>query len=134
MSTTTSELSRATRGTKRACQSCAVRFYDLARDPIVCPSCGAVYDAAAQPVVEVVARTAPFSGKTGWRSKSPKQPEPAPMESDPEVASTDGAIAEDAAEGTTPDTAEDEVILEVEAEDGDVSDLVVHEDDDQKDR
>jgi uncharacterized protein (TIGR02300 family) len=31
-------------GTKRVCQSCGARFYDLARSPIVCPSCGAVFD------------------------------------------------------------------------------------------
>jgi uncharacterized protein (TIGR02300 family) len=32
---------RSLRGTKRACRSCEVRFYDLGRDPTVCPSCGA---------------------------------------------------------------------------------------------
>ena len=31
-------------GTKRVCQSCGARFYDLGRSPIVCPSCGAVFD------------------------------------------------------------------------------------------
>lgn len=34
-------------GVKRACPSCAVRFYDLMRDPIVCPSCGATFSAEA---------------------------------------------------------------------------------------
>jgi len=51
-------------GLKRSCQSCGVRFYDLLRDPIVCPKCATVYDrdaaqrtrrsrapAAAKPVV-----------------------------------------------------------------------------------
>ncbi len=27
-------------GTKRTCQHCGARFYDLGRDPIVCPKCG----------------------------------------------------------------------------------------------
>ena len=31
-------------GTKRACQSCGAKFYDMRRSPIVCPSCGAVFD------------------------------------------------------------------------------------------
>ena len=31
-------------GTKRVCQSCSAGFYDLRRDPITCPKCGAVYD------------------------------------------------------------------------------------------
>ena len=37
---TLSARSKAMRGTKRTCQACEVRFYDLARSPIVCPSCG----------------------------------------------------------------------------------------------
>lgn len=31
-------------GTKRICHSCGAMFYDLRRDPIVCPKCGAQYD------------------------------------------------------------------------------------------
>ncbi|MBI4723783.1 MAG: TIGR02300 family protein [Rhodomicrobium sp.] len=34
---------RAERGTKRVCQSCGAKFYDLNRDPIVCPICQSVY-------------------------------------------------------------------------------------------
>lgn len=33
----------AARGTKRACQSCGGKFYDLNRMPIVCPMCEAVF-------------------------------------------------------------------------------------------
>jgi uncharacterized protein (TIGR02300 family) len=29
---------------KRTCQSCGARFYDLHRDPIICPKCATVYD------------------------------------------------------------------------------------------
>ena len=35
-------------GVKRTCLSCGARFYDLQREPIVCPACGASVDAAAQ--------------------------------------------------------------------------------------
>ncbi len=31
-------------GNKRICQSCGAPFYDLQRDPIVCPKCSAVFD------------------------------------------------------------------------------------------
>lgn len=31
-------------GVKRACPKCSVRFYDLQKDPMTCPSCGASYD------------------------------------------------------------------------------------------
>jgi len=34
-------------GTKRTCQSCGARFYDLGRSPAVCPSCGATLDIEA---------------------------------------------------------------------------------------
>ncbi len=34
-------------GVKRTCLSCGARFYDLQHEPIVCPACGAVVDAAA---------------------------------------------------------------------------------------
>ncbi len=34
-------------GTKRTCQACAAHFYDLRKDPIVCPNCGAHFDPEA---------------------------------------------------------------------------------------
>lgn len=34
-------------GAKRSCLSCGARFYDLMRDPILCPKCGARYDTSA---------------------------------------------------------------------------------------
>jgi len=30
-------------GTKRICESCGAKFYDLRRDPILCPGCGTQY-------------------------------------------------------------------------------------------
>lgn len=35
-------MSKVERGTKRACPNCGARFYDLGRDPAVCPSCQTV--------------------------------------------------------------------------------------------
>lgn len=34
-------------GTKRICQSCSAPFYDLRRDPIICPKCAAIFDPEA---------------------------------------------------------------------------------------
>lgn len=34
-------------GIKRTCQSCDAFFYDLKKDPIVCPKCMTVYDEKA---------------------------------------------------------------------------------------
>jgi len=36
-------------GTKRLCAHCSAKFYDLNKDPIICPKCGTVYEVA--PVV-----------------------------------------------------------------------------------
>jgi uncharacterized protein (TIGR02300 family) len=38
---------KAELGTKRTCPSCAVRFYDLLRNPICCPNCGTSFVAMA---------------------------------------------------------------------------------------
>ncbi len=38
---------KAELGTKRTCPSCATRFYDLMRDPILCPKCGVSFVVAA---------------------------------------------------------------------------------------
>ena len=42
-----SQTNKAMRGTKRVCQACQVRFYDLAREEIVCPACGVLYTPVA---------------------------------------------------------------------------------------
>src|SRR5213082_1950773 len=34
-------------GTKRICPSCGTRYYDLMRDPVVCPKCSTPFDAEA---------------------------------------------------------------------------------------
>ena len=34
-------------GVKRLCPACATRFYDLNKDPVVCPACEAEFDLAA---------------------------------------------------------------------------------------
>ena len=38
---------KAELGTKRTCPSCAARFYDLLKNPIVCPKCNANFVAAS---------------------------------------------------------------------------------------
>ena len=34
-------------GTKRICPSCGTRYYDLLRDPVVCPKCATPFDPEA---------------------------------------------------------------------------------------
>ncbi|MFZ1413519.1 MAG: TIGR02300 family protein [Defluviicoccus sp.] len=38
-------------GMKRTCFDCGAKFYDLRRDPIICPNCSKVFDPERQPRV-----------------------------------------------------------------------------------
>lgn len=82
-------------GTKRLCQSCGARFYDMARNPIVCPKCGAAFDIDAATKLK--------------RGRTPPQ-EPKPKEA-PTVEETDAEAEEEAAELDAGET-DDEDILE----------------------
>ena len=41
-------MAKAEWGVKRTCLSCGARFYDLQREAITCPACGAAVDVTAQ--------------------------------------------------------------------------------------
>ena len=34
-------------GNKRQCQNCGAKFFDLNKDPIVCPKCGTIFQGVA---------------------------------------------------------------------------------------
>jgi len=51
-------------GEKHLCQECGAKFYDLRRDPVVCPRCGAPLEIAPP--------------KTRRRAAAPPEPAPAP--------------------------------------------------------
>ncbi len=83
---------RVRRGAKRTCQNeeCGARFYDLNRDPITCPICGAVHMIVAQTAPEAPARAG---------SKTVKKPVAVPDEIKTEVgadAEGDEALVEEA--------------------------------------
>jgi uncharacterized protein (TIGR02300 family) len=132
-----SQSNMAARGTKHLCDACQVRFYDLLRDPIVCPSCGAQQTPMVQRAVEV-GRRAPATGKTGWRQNI-KKPSPVLPDTDAESAVRPEAAAGEELEMASEDTAaeadaDDDIVLEHEPDDGDVSGLVDHDVEEPKDR
>ena len=43
-------------GAKRQCQACAAKFFDLNREPIVCPKCGTVFQGATMRAERVTAK------------------------------------------------------------------------------
>lgn len=100
------------RGTKRTCQSseCGARFYDLDRDPIVCPICGSIYEIASSPrLAEALAEEKP--------QRKPKKVEVA--------ATADDEASVDIDADETIEADDDETFLEEEEEEGgDVSNII----------
>ncbi len=43
-------------GAKRQCQACGAKFFDLNKDPIVCPKCGTVFQGAALRAARVASK------------------------------------------------------------------------------
>ena len=81
-------------GTKRICQSCSAPFYDLRRDPIVCPKCGATFDPESvlksrrtRSVEEEVAKKP--KDKEEDKVKDEAESEDIELETDKEVADDD---------------------------------------------
>ena len=48
-------------GTKRVCQSCETRFFDLRKDPIICPKCNTEYEVPKALRVFASAEAAPVN-------------------------------------------------------------------------
>jgi len=87
--------------------------------------------AVARPTVSTARAGAP-TGKTGWRSKGLRQPKaPLPM-ADQEEAVPE--IAQDAAEETPSTVPEDDLVLEQEPDDPNVTDLIGHDIEEPKER
>jgi len=111
---------KASWGTKRTCQSCAARFYDLNKGPIKCPKCGREHDredfvkvrrgrgAAAATAAAAAATAAAAAAKAAAKKKSDE----AALAGDelPDVEGDDEALAE------ADDLADDAEDLEVEVE------------------
>lgn len=118
---------KAERGAKHTCQNpdCGARFYDLNRNPAVCPICQTTYEIEKPAVVAAVASAAADKAAQRRPAKKPVFAEPA-AKSD-EVSETDADDALVAIEGDEEPAAaeEDETFLEAEEEDGsDMSNII----------
>ena len=118
---------KADRGTKRTCQNpeCGSRFYDLNRDPIVCPICSTQYALSAAPAA--LAALAPLAGEKKARAAMKKPSYPVEGIKPPDAPETEGEeVLADVDDDTEPATAEDdETFLEEEEEDGsDMSNII----------
>jgi len=129
-------------GTKRLCASCGAKFYDLNKDPIICPKCETVF----HPVVSTRGGR-PEAARVVSAPLAPEVAE-APEAADVELVSLEEADAESggskkapAADGESEDDvevaddgAEDDTFLEADDEEGDdVSDIVGGDREDEED-
>ena len=100
-------------GTKRICTGCEAKFYDLGKDPIVCPTCETVY---------VIPKPAPPRGGRTYAPRSSYDPQAQsaiPMGTLKEADAP--GVADEAEE--KEDAAEDAEVAGIEdAEDGDATD------------
>ncbi|MGO4523885.1 TIGR02300 family protein [Microvirga sp. 2MCAF35] len=113
-------------GLKRQCMSCGAKFYDLNKDPAVCPKCGTVFQAVAMsrvaaPVVARAAVAAPDDDETDLETTGPEMvslDEVEAGENEKDIPTDDDIDVAD-------DVADDDTFLEDEEEgDDDVSDLI----------
>ena len=105
---------KLSRGTKRTCQSCSTRFYDLEKKPITCPECGAAYTIASSPAA-LAAMLA--EEKAAKKVKKPVFVDEAEAQTELPAAEGEEALA-DVETDETVDAAADETFLEEEEEEG----------------
>ena len=105
---------KLSRGTKRTCQSCSNRFYDLEKKPITCPECGAAYVIASSPAA-LAAMLA--EEKAAKKVKKPVFVDETEAQTELPAAEGEEALA-DVEGDETVDAAADETFLEEEEEEG----------------
>jgi len=116
-------------GTKRLCQSCGAKFYDLQKSPILCPSCGTEFD----PEALLKSRRPRSAPKPDAAAKAKKAKAAAPVaEEASEETEGEFEIDDDEADAGVGDAEEDDFIEDTEdlGED-DMSDVVVEEEEDE---
>jgi len=95
-------MSKEKRGTKRLCESCENKFYDLGKTPIICPVCEAPFveekpkpkPKAAAPADDKAAEPAPVAEKEKVPAPAVKTASEVP-DPDPEFVSLEEAAAEE---------------------------------------
>src|SRR5438067_6067850 len=103
-------------GTKRLCGSCGAKFYDLSKDPIVCPKCGTVFEIVV-PVARGRAAEAAAAAAAGVAAAAAAAAAAKTKEAEaelPETADVELVSLEDADAEATGKKAEGEDDLEVE--------------------
>jgi uncharacterized protein (TIGR02300 family) len=101
-------------GAKRQCQHCGAKFFDLNRDPIVCPKCGTIFQG-------VTARAERVSAKDEDEEEEVAQPAGVEIVSLDDVEASEEKAAEPVVDDidVEDDAEADDPFLEEEEEDDD---------------
>ncbi len=120
----TIEISRKLRGTKRVCKECDGKFYDLGRDPTVCPMCQ-----TSSPVSSFLRPETPRAAYSGSWSRNAGARKVLHIE-DAAPKTDEDVPALEATDDTTDDApaAHSDEVLEPDADESDVSDLLSPDD------
>jgi len=106
-------------GAKRQCQACSAKFFDLNKDPIVCPRCGTVFQGAAR------VRAATKETEEDTELSTPAGIDVVSLD---EVEAGEEKVAETAVEDIDvedgADAEDDSFLEEEEGDDDDVSNLI----------
>jgi len=98
-------------GNKRVCVSCNNRFYDLTRQPAVCPKCS-----TEQPAEQPRLRRASGNVALEEKRRAKVLPVPGLEDSDVEVETVEEEAEEDVLEDTSDLEGGDETVVDVEIE------------------
>ncbi len=106
-------------GAKRQCQACGAKFFDLNKDPIVCPKCGTLFQGAAR------ARVAAKEDEEDAELAAPAGVDVVSLD---EVEAGEEKVAETVVEDIDvedeSDAADDPFLEEEEPDDDDVTNLI----------
>jgi uncharacterized protein (TIGR02300 family) len=110
-------------GTKRLCPNCGAKYYDLNRNPILCPRCSAPFDPHVVMKARPAAAVVEEEEEEEIEDEAALTPEFVPLE---EAEDADGDDVPEIEDPEIEDDAEaDDTFLEPEDEDeGDVSDII----------
>src|SRR6516225_6250884 len=117
------KLAKPELGTKRQCQNCGAKFFDLNKDPIVCPKCGTVFQGAPRARAAAKAEEeedTEIATPAGVDVVSLDEVEAGEEKAAAEPAGDDIDVEDDAED----DGADDPFLEEEEEDDDDVSNLI----------
>jgi uncharacterized protein (TIGR02300 family) len=111
-------VAKADLGIKRLCPSCGAKYYDLNKDPILCPKCGTLFEVTRSRAV-----AAPEPDEDEAEAEEAENAQFVSLEEADEEAA--GGVSEDDEDAEAGEEDEKDAFLEVEdEEEGDVSDII----------